>query len=274
MEAIYSVGKQIADKKGLFTVGLSWLAEAVCAYHEGAMCELLVLSFKGRSDANNLIHELEQSGNKELAAFVERTYRSWKAALGGGDLIAAVRQPRMSKRPQLRCDAVSQNESAAVNESLTSTTWEPFASAEQFAAHAVSGSARWRIPIKQIPTAVMALNDVFQQSGISSGNLMELYNYGLMSVCPSCNGSVPGKALAMWSVMDVMGKKILLTGDSGGFERLIDGRCLNSACGSTEHDLFWCPDLNPKDLSFLRDKGIPIVRDLQRSRDHIWKPTR
>jgi hypothetical protein len=76
-------------------------------------------------------------------------------------------------------------------------------------------------------------------------------------------------------MMDMMkGGNTIFTGNSGGFERMLEGRCLNYSCSSTEHELFWCPDLNPNDLAELHSRGIRIDPNIQRTRDHVWKPKR
>jgi hypothetical protein len=53
---------------------------------------------------------------------------------------------------------------------------------------------------------------------------------------------------------------------------VFEGRCLNYSCQSTEHELFWCPDLSPMNLEGLRSRGLNIDPDIQKARDGVWQP--
>jgi hypothetical protein len=117
---------------------------------------------------------------------------------------------------------------------------------------------------------VTALNKQLLESGVPSKELYDLFNNSLLSVCPVCNQFCSGKALLSMEWMG--GTNVVFTGNSGGFERMLEGRCLNYSCDSTEHELFWCPDLNLKDFAELQSRGIKIDPDVQRTRDHVWKP--
>lgn len=143
-------------------------------------------------------------------------------------------------------------------------------SPDEFTDAALAGSARWRLPIKNIPSAVTALTKKLQESGVPSNALHDLVNNGLLSVCPVCNEYCAGKALLSMEWMT--GTNTLFTGKSGGFERMLEGRCLNYACNSTEHELYWCPDLNPKYLAELQSRGIRIDPNIQSTRERVWKP--
>lgn len=141
---------------------------------------------------------------------------------------------------------------------------------QEFAENALNGSVRWRISIRQISSVVTALNKKLQEAGVPSNTLYDLCNNSLLSVCPICNECCAGKALLMMNTM--RGANSLFTGNSGGFERMLAGRCLNYSCNSTEHELFWCPDLNPTDFAELNSRGIRIDPNIQHTRDHVWKP--
>lgn len=143
-------------------------------------------------------------------------------------------------------------------------------SPQDFAEKAINGSVKWRINISQIPKVVSAINKKLQESGIPSNEIYDLFNNSLLSVCPVCNNYCAGKALL--SLEWMVGSNTLFTGNSGGFERILEGRCLNYSCNSTEHELFWCPDLNPQYLAELNSRGINIDPNIQSTRDHVWKP--
>jgi hypothetical protein len=142
--------------------------------------------------------------------------------------------------------------------------------AEQFATAAVVGPARIRAPIRQIQTAVTALNKQLEQAGVPSRALYDLCNDSLLSVCPACSTYVGARALLNMQWM--AGSNVLFSDPSGGFERMSEGRCPNLSCGNTEHELFWCPDLNPSWMVELRARGIAIDPNAQSKRDAVWKP--
>jgi ankyrin repeat protein len=161
---------------------------------------------------------------------------------------------------------------ATVAKSPESSEVKIIMSPEEFAGHAITGPVRWRFSIRQIPSVVTALNKQLQEAGVPSKELYDLFNNSLLSVCPVCNQFCSGKALLSMEWMG--GTNVFFTGNSGGFERMLEGRCLNYSCDSTEHELFWCPDLNLKDFAELQSRGIKIDPDIQRTRDHVWKPKR
>ena len=141
-----------------------------------------------------------------------------------------------------------------------------------FAEHATTGPARCRVSINEIPGVVNDLNTRLQKLGIKPDELRDLHYNTLLSVCPKCNEYCAGPALLMMDMMK--NANTMFTGNSGGFERMLEGLCFNYSCSSTEHELFWAPDLNPSVLKELHSRGIKIDPNIQRSRNHIWKPKR
>jgi len=138
-----------------------------------------------------------------------------------------------------------------------------------FAAIAATGPAKCRVSILEIPQTVNELLSKFQHLG-SGFELVDFYNNSLLGVCPKCNEYCAAKALTM---MDFYrNSNTMFKGNSGGFERLLEGKCLTYSCSSTEYDLFWCPDLSPELLSELKTRGINIDPDIQQTRNHLWKP--
>lgn len=170
-------------------------------------------------------------------------------------------------------DSTDRRESQAPSsriENYASAVGGVITSPEEFANKAVRGAARWRTSIRGIPFAVKLLERNLLAAGVPRDAFYDLFNNSLLSVCPRCNEYCAGRALVMMDMLAA--SNVSFTGNSGGFERMIGGRCLNYSCDSTEHDLFWCPDLNPEYLSDLGSRGIRIDPNIQRSRDHCWKP--
>jgi len=139
----------------------------------------------------------------------------------------------------------------------------------QFATVAETGPAKCRVSILQIPRIMKELLPKFQHLG-SGTELVDFYGNSLIGVCPKCNEYCAAKALTMMDFY--MNANTMFTGNSGGFERFLEGKCLTYSCSSTEYDLFWCPDLSPELLSELKTRGIDIDPDIQRKRDYLWKP--
>jgi hypothetical protein len=94
----------------------------------------------------------------------------------------------------------------------------------------------------------------------------------LIGVCPKCDERCAGKALAQMPMFAAVGSRVVFTGDSGGFERMLRGQCLNYSCSSTEFDLFWAPDLDSTILQHLGERGVMLDPNTQDRRDQIWKP--
>ena len=145
--------------------------------------------------------------------------------------------------------------------------------AELFTKTAATGSAWSRLSIKNIPAVIAGLNLEMEQLKIPSENLHDLYNNTLLGVCPRCNEYCAGKALLRMPLLAAADGGVMFTGNSGGFERMLQGTCLNYSCSSTEFDLFWAPDLNPQMLQNLRGRGINLDPDIQRTRNHVWEPS-
>jgi hypothetical protein len=118
-----------------------------------------------------------------------------------------------------------------------------------------------------------ALAKALGDSGISNDGILKLLDYGLIGVCPRCNQYCAGKAIFMLKTFSLMGS-VMFTGNSGGAERLMDGKCSNYSCENTTFELFWCPDLDPGMLANLHSRGIRIDPHTQQHRDPYWKPKR
>jgi hypothetical protein len=115
-------------------------------------------------------------------------------------------------------------------------------SPEEFVARTITGPARCRISILKIPVVVKQLVTEFQKQNIQSSDLIDLLDNSLLSVCPKCNHFSGGKSLLMIHTLS-MANGTVFTGSSGGIERMAKGHCLIKSCDSTEHELFWYPDL-------------------------------
>jgi hypothetical protein len=139
----------------------------------------------------------------------------------------------------------------------------------QFAATAETGPAKCKVSILQIPQIMNELLPKFQHLG-SGTELVDFYSNSLIGVCTKCNEYCAANALTMMDFY--MNTNTMFTGNSGGFERFIEGKCLTYSCSSTEYELFWCPDLSSELLSELKTRGINIDPDIQRKRDYLWKP--
>lgn len=143
--------------------------------------------------------------------------------------------------------------------------------ASDFAKCAAQGPAWSRLPIKSIPQVIAELGAEMKSLHVPSDAFYDLYNNSLLGVCPKCNQHCAGKAFGMMPLLSASKGTVMFTGNSGGFERMLQGTCLNYSCTSTEFDLFWCPDLDTRMLQNLRGRGINIDPAAQRKRDHIWK---
>jgi len=142
----------------------------------------------------------------------------------------------------------------------------------EFAKRAANGPAWSRLPIMSIPPIITELNAQMERLNVPSDAFHDFYNNSLLGVCPKCNEYCAGKAFLRMPMLASGGGRVLFTGNSGGFERMLQGTCLNHSCSSTEFDLFWCPDLDPRMLQNLRGRGINLDPNIQRTRDHLWRP--
>jgi hypothetical protein len=144
--------------------------------------------------------------------------------------------------------------------------------AADFASCAAKGPAWSRLSISRIPQVITELNAEMKRLNITSDAFYDLYNNSLLGVCPKCNEYCAGKAFLRMPLFAAVGDRLSFIGHSGGFERMLEGTCLNYSCASREFDLFWCPDLDIRMLQNLRGRGINIDPTMQRLRDHVWKP--
>lgn len=144
--------------------------------------------------------------------------------------------------------------------------------ASDFAKYAAKGPAWSRLPIRQIPQIIAELNAQLDCLNIPPEALHDLYNNSLLGVCPRCNEYCAGKAFLRMPLLAAVGDKLSFTGNSGGFERMLEGTCLNYSCTSVEFDLFWCPDLDGRMFQNLRDRGINLDPHVQQKRNDVWKP--
>lgn len=120
-----------------------------------------------------------------------------------------------------------------------STTSDPQPGpASEFAMCAARGSAWSRLPIRSIPQVITELNAAMERLNIPSDAFYDLYNNSLLGVCVECNEYCAGKAFLRMPLFAAAGDRLSFTGNSGGFERMMQGTCLNYSCTSTEFDLF------------------------------------
>ncbi|MBK7214980.1 MAG: hypothetical protein IPH88_17160 [Bacteroidales bacterium] len=139
---------------------------------------------------------------------------------------------------------------------------------------AMDKSAYCSIAISELGTASSDLAQAFMKSGISASHVTELLNTGLLAICPMCHDYISGQALLMLDTLALAGS-VVFTGNSGGAERLMEGKCKSYSCFSKTYDLYWCPDLDPIYLSDIQTRhGLSIDRYMQEKRQHIWKPSR
>lgn len=129
-----------------------------------------------------------------------------------------------------------------------------------------------RVAINILPIIVTELNVRLKGLKVSPDDLHDLFNDSLLGVCPECNEYCAGKAFLDLPLFAAAAGGVRFTGDSGGFERMLQGTCLNYSCASTEFDLFWCPDLDGRMVQNLRARGINIDPSMQKKRDRVWRP--
>ena len=147
------------------------------------------------------------------------------------------------------------------------------ANVEDFPDQAATGPTHCNAPIQLIESIVMRLVNKLKDNGVSIDAMHDLLNNSLIAVCPKCNEYCAGKALLMLPMLSGV-SNMLFTGNSGGFERILDGKCLNYLCYSTQYELFWCPDLDSNLMRKLSSQGINIDPNIQSTRDHVWRPKR
>jgi hypothetical protein len=144
--------------------------------------------------------------------------------------------------------------------------------ASEFAKCAATGPAWSRLSIRNIPQVITELHAEMDHFNIPAADVFDFFNNSLLGVCPECNEYCAGKAFLNMPLMAEIGNNVMFTGNSGGFERMLQGRCLNYSCSSMEFDLFWCPDLDSRMLRNLQGRGINLDPDVQRKRNHLWQP--
>jgi hypothetical protein len=142
----------------------------------------------------------------------------------------------------------------------------------EFAARAMKGPVRCEVAISGLPGVAAALSKAFSEAGVGSEGILELFDHGLLAICPKCNKWCGGKALLLLQAFGETKDHVVFTGDSGGAERLIEGVCRDPSCSSRIYELFWCPDLDPMVLEEIRLRGVNIDPSSQRQRDPFWKP--
>lgn len=128
---------------------------------------------------------------------------------------------------------------------------------DEFASCSMAGSVKCRTSILRIPELVQDLVRELYKQEIPRGELIELLDNNLLSVCSECNRFIGGKSLLMSHAL-TMFESAIFTGNSCGMERLASGKCINSSCDSTMHDLYWNPALDPVFSSELRSRGIVV----------------
>lgn len=157
------------------------------------------------------------------------------------------------------------------------SSWRTTSPAE-FVSRAVVGAAYCRIPLVQIPDMAERLSKELMARGVPSSEMTDLFNNGLLGVCPECRQYCAGGlmlSLAMYSALGA-GNITFMTDQSGGGpkQRLLGGQCGTSSCANRDfYHLFWCPDLHPDMLQYLKaDFNIAIDPHTQVKRSHVWRP--
>ena len=155
--------------------------------------------------------------------------------------------------------------------------WRATSPAE-FVPQAVVGAAYCRIPLTQISNIVEKLSKELMTLGVPSSEMTYLFNNSLIGICPECHQYCPGDqmlSLAMYSAIGAGNITFMTSGDGDGSkQRLLGGQCGTSSCSNRDfYHLFWCPDLHPDMLQYLKaDFGIPIDPHTQAKRSHVWRP--
>lgn len=144
--------------------------------------------------------------------------------------------------------------------------------ASEFAKCASIGPACSRLQISDIPQVITQLNAQLERLNISPDAFDDFYGNSLLGVCPICNEYCAGRGLCRMPLLAAAGDNVRFTGNSGGFERMMQGKCLTYSCSSTEFDLFWCPDLHPEMRRDLKRRGINLDPNIQQKRNHLWRP--
>jgi hypothetical protein len=142
----------------------------------------------------------------------------------------------------------------------------------EFVMNALERPAFCSASISDLKTITSELAQAFMKSGISSTYVSELFTNSLIAICPKCHDYISGGALLMLDTFALAGG-VVFTGNSGGAERLMEGKCKSYSCFSKTYDLYWCPDLDSELLSDIQNRhGLSIDRYMQDKRQHIWNP--
>jgi hypothetical protein len=136
---------------------------------------------------------------------------------------------------------------------LDLVSWDRFVSTAM-----TQGSANSRVLIAKVPEVFDNLSNMLKSKGLFGAQITDLLRYSLMAVCPECHMASTAAGLQIiWVNRNVDGN-VILTGDSGGAERWLDGICRNSSCSSKYIILFWCPDKDKKSIAYLTQAGVSV----------------
>jgi hypothetical protein len=161
--------------------------------------------------------------------------------------------------------------------SNTSFKWMTTPPAE-FATRAAVGAAYCSIAISQIPAIAEELRNALMARGVPSSEMTDLFNNSLLGICPKCGQYCAGGLMLSLVMYSAIGADHIqfMTGRTGGGpkQRLLGGQCGTSSCSNRDsYHLFWCPDLDPAMLQYLKTNfGIAIDPDTQAKRSRVWRP--
>ena len=99
--------------------------------------------------------------------------------------------------------------------------------ASEFAKCASIGPACSRLQISDIPQVITQLNAQLERLNISPDAFDDFYGNSLLGVCPICNEYCAGRGLCRMPLLAAAGDNVRFTGNSGGFERMMQGKCLD-----------------------------------------------
>lgn len=130
---------------------------------------------------------------------------------------------------------------------------------DKFVRDALKGPAKCRISIAEIPELDSELIEALKSKATPPSDVVTLVNSLLLGVCPDCATWTGGQGLSLIGTLgEAKASIVIMTGATGGGERLINGRCRNYSCSCTDILVFWRPDDDPDAVRQLAQMGIKI----------------
>jgi hypothetical protein len=128
---------------------------------------------------------------------------------------------------------------------------------QRFLAEAVDGPSTCIIPIWQFNYLYFALTARLKKKGLTNSKIVDLVDEKLLGVCPDCATPSGGQGLSLKATYDRFGG-VMLTGNTGGMEHLMEGTCRNQDCHSKTIIIFWRPDEDLGAVKRLAEMGIHV----------------